>query len=133
MEDKNLELQLVSSEQAEELEYLGFPIKVLDIVDETHRNGVKLNVPEDCYVSENYYIRRCPSLELVAKWLREEKDFHINVRYLFMTSFLNNESKYTFYYGTTELGKILYAQNFNSYEKALSAGIDTAIEILKTK
>lgn len=142
MEDKDLELQLVSSEQAEELEYLGFPIKVLDIVDETYRDGVKLDVPEDCYVSENYYIRRCPSLELVAKWLRLKKFIDIsiktdshgntNIPRLYCTEIINankmvgpNSERFTL--RVTNIGG---CKSYDDYEQALSAGIDKAIEIL---
>lgn len=73
----------------------------------------------------------CVSLELVAKWLRDEKKIYIDITWNNMQSniiwcaSLNNFAK-----GNSMLGDIA---STSSYEEALSICIDKAIEILKEK
>ena len=81
-----------------------------------------------------------PTLELAAKWLREEKKIHIEP---YVTSI---PSIHTFYckvylnYKAEKGPSISYTvnnghgvYNFGDYEKALSAGINKAIEMLTDK
>lgn len=71
----------------------------------------------------------CVPLELIAKWLRNEKKIYINITWgnvqsnIIWCASLNNLAK-----GSSMLGDIAPA---SSYEEALSVYIDKAIEILK--
>ena len=73
----------------------------------------------------------CVPLELVAKWLRDEKKIYIDITWdnmqsnIIWCSSLNNFAK-----GNSMLGDIAPT---SSYEEALSVCIDKAIEILKEK
>lgn len=66
-----MELQLVNVEQAKALKELGFPTKW------TYNK----NVPNTFQLGDRIHgfaYHYCPALELVAKWLREEKNIHID-------------------------------------------------------
>lgn len=144
-----MELQSVNFKQAIALKELGFP-------QDTHTSKVYLEntIPYDviakkcklhksqcsegslvkngyCYTKYNINIYLCPTLELVVKWLREEKQIYLYVKRLFATSIIKNKNCYCFYYSTKIYDEILYVHEFDSYEQALSAGIDKAIKILK--
>lgn len=69
-----------------------------------------------------------PTLPQVQKWLREVKDIHIQSKICFI--------KFDWYAqiikGLSYYPKIICATtHFDTYEKALSAGIDKALELLK--
>lgn len=148
-----MKLQLVSFEQAKALKELGFPqdepcyhcgqafvTKKFAYYDRfTHEWIVPFNEMNDTYyraISLNgkhenngeWYSR--PALELVAKWLRDEKKIYIDVTLghtqgnIVWCASLNNLGK-----GSFMLGDI---KHVDSYEEALRASIDEAIEILKT-
>lgn len=120
-----MELQLVSFTQAKTLKKLGMPI----------------NIQKFCYAGDGnlYYIVNkdfypAPTLELAAKWFREKKNLFIiisNYNTSFMTP--DKEVGYMFMLNTTCPVKALYDSEklYDTYEQALSAGIDKAIEILQ--
>lgn len=68
-----------------------------------------------------------PLLFHAQKWLREEKYIHVEPAYAY-------EGKLILYIKTSKLGlfKIL-DQQFDSYETALSAGIEAALELITKK
>lgn len=118
-----MELQLITFKQAKALKELGFPQGGL-------RNAyygpdgecVPINVcsPIDWELD-------APTLELAAKWLRENTGIFINVG-------LCVDFQYQVYLQTTldkDHNIISSASQHSSYEEALSAGINKAIEILK--
>ena len=126
-----MELQLVSYEQAKDLKELGFS---QDLVYGTFYfetlESIK-PIPFCGMPIENEYIV-CPSLEVVAKWLRDEKQMYIDVTFgykqnnVVWCATLSNIS----HIGNSTLANVYF---YNTYEQALSAGIDKAIEILKSK
>lgn len=139
-----MELQLVSFEQAKALKEVGFPQNIY-----TSQVYLEKTIPHDiiakecglsdwqciggtvisCSSSYNKYgvdTCRCPTLELVAKWLRDKKNLWIKI-----SKGGYDKSAHCF------LGDYIYEdathiKEFATYEDALSAGIDKAIEILKT-
>lgn len=133
-----MELQLVSYEQAKTLKELGFPDTLAyqvcpysyfgkDLID-IHNNDISALNPKWREVKDED-ICFAPTLELAAKWLREEKKIYIDVTWgnmqgnIIWCASLNNLGK-----GSSVLGDI---KHVDSYEEALSAGIDKAIEMLK--
>lgn len=136
----DLELDFVSFEQAKALEELGFPQETYDYL---YLDGELISKEEyyemDCGgpFSVELFESDClsaPSLELVSKWLREEKN-------LFIIPDIYDTHSDTFTvvirkkFGGKFKESILLDEyddvTFPSYELALSAGIDKAIEILK--
>ena len=115
-----MELQLVSFEQAKALKELGFP---QDIDTTKWYSGGRVlysNKPLD-YLPVSFV---APTLELVAKWLREEKDICLSMNY-------NSDYKIWQCSSTATYNEEDYVSQ--SYEEALSTGIDKTIEILKSK
>lgn len=121
-----MELQKVTFEQAQRLKEIGFP-----------QGGI-----EKCYIQEDNKIKLvyannelysswivAPSLELAAKWLREEKGLYIEPEYCLLYD------KYDYCLLIKEGHITMYNDDkgYKTYEEALSAGIDKAIEILKIK
>ena len=123
-----MESQLVNFKQAVALKELGFPQDISQSTSygEYDENG-------DFWGLDQYYgdiSYAAPTLELVAKWLREEKQIYLHIRRLFATSIIKHKDCYCFYYSTKDYDETSYVSEFDSYEQALSAGIDKAIEIL---
>lgn len=129
-----MELQTVTFKQAKALNELGFP-QHLEIYEGItvliSRCGIMGTYDEFDYDTETY---ACPTLDLVSKWLREEKNIYVfvNMSNPSMTGWsLNNIFTYDYSNG----GKILIRNQgcYASYESALSAGIDKAIKVLQNK
>lgn len=132
-----MELQLVSFEQAKALKELGFP---QDIDTTKWYSGGRVLYSNKLldYLPVSFV---APALEIVAKWLRDEKNILIEpCTKAFSTNgffkcFVLNCSKdctkcaeYQIYW--TDFGGDNVC--FPNWETALSAGIDKAIEILKS-
>lgn len=124
-----MKLQLVSKEQAVRLRDIDFPQDKHDLGYTICNCSDRFNVYKEGTLTENAssMIKKvsAPSLELVAKWLREEKNLWIEI-----SKGGYEKSAHCF------LGDYIYEdetniKEFNSYEEALSAGIDKAIGILK--
>ena len=135
-----MELQLVNFKQAVALKELGFPQDISQSTSygEYDESGDFWGL--DQYYGDNSYA--APTLELVAKWLREEKGMLISVYCLLTSGYWWNISKdfaYTVKY--KDMAEIHSPLNiavpegdsfgYETYEDALSAGIDKAIEMLK--
>lgn len=152
-----MELQLVNFEQAKALKELGFPQNIY-----TSKVYLEKTIPHDIIAKEcglsdwqciggklipcssdyNKYgvdTCNCPTLELVAKWLRDEKSIIVTVKPFFVHSNVHSKEIEVIKYivnveGITE-GNTYFVQftsaPINSYEESLSVGIDKAIEILK--
>ena len=112
----------VTYEQAELLKELGFNQLTIHHYDvETHEFSPKFShYYTICYDNWNQYNNTisAPTLSQVQKWLREVKEI-----YLFVTM---EDLRYYWY-----IGKEFQIDNSKSYEEALSAGIDRALEIIK--
>lgn len=127
-----MELHLVNFKQAIALKELGFP---QDISQSTSYG--EYDEDGDFWGLDQYYGEisyAAPTLELVAKWLREEKNIWVNV---WADSEDNEHNKFnTVFYEQVCYGKdnkIISNKGIFvhlTYEEALSAGIDKAIEIL---
>lgn len=125
-----MKLELVSFEQAKSLKELGFVqgndncqayYKLNDRISCVHFNYLTLLVRGGITPDEAY---RAPELELAAKWLRDEKNIQLTVRFRGKKWYYDIMSGYEI----LSIGK-----DEETYEQALSAGIDKAIEILKSK
>lgn len=143
-----IELNIVSFKQAKELKDLGFPQEydkyhsnVYVLEDYSHEDEVQRFYSDTVTVKSgtlsNYPVgisetNRCyaPTLELASRWLRDSKDIWIEIsRGHYESSahcFINSKSFSNYLYDDNSRIK-----DFNSYENALSAGIDKSIEILK--
>lgn len=126
-----MELQLVNFEQAKALKELGFPqdlsFRECDYWynKHGHDNHHAELIGDDFSFSD--IVCLAPTLELVAKWLREEKS-------LFTEITLDLGGGYNVQYCQLPWTNTLFDNSlgtFDSYEEALSAGIDKAIKILK--
>lgn len=129
-----MELQLVTFEQAKVLKELGFPqgecwYSYLENID-----------GEGFLMDKDSYTYSAPTLELVAKWLREKKEIWINSEYYPLGH--GYCCLYQRYVKEPKSSKVLKSNYttikddprfgvYPTYEEALSAGIDKAIEILK--
>lgn len=112
-------LQLVSFEQAQSLKELGFP------QENGHEweLGYNKNGRVCPYGVENYGgILECyaPTLELVAKWLREDKNIEV-LEFIHLEPSIESNKRWCYRVET-----IMY----KDFEEALSAGIDKAINKL---
>lgn len=135
-----MKLEIVNFKQAKALKELGFPQLSADYSYSASDDEL-LQVVD----TEDYMIL-APSLELVAKWLRDFKKRSITI------SWMPNVKKYSCICGDMNYipkehsysesykmynEKFTVMKNgnsrFNSYEEALSAGIDKAIRILNKK
>lgn len=133
-------LKLVSFEQAKKLKELGFPQG--NTLAFYSRTGNLWNI-ESCFDNISYDLfdelekifkigRKddAPSLELVSKWFRTEKDIYINVEKG------PNVNEYWYKYEIPDTvnnrHKVVYNNVviYDDYEKALSAGIDEIIKII---
>ena len=135
-----MELRTVRFDQAKKLKDLGFPQRIYDylyldgeLTSKEEYDEKDCGGPFSVELSESDCLS-APSLELVAKWLREEKN-------LFIIPDIYDTHSDTFTvvirkkFGGKFKESILLDEyddvTFPDYESALSAGIDKAIEILK--
>lgn len=116
-----MELQLVSYEQAKALKELGLPQRNRDY-DKWYSKTREL----DNYTNLDTIECFAPTLELAAKWLRDEKDIFIEIM-------LDLGGGYNVKYCKLPWTNTLFDNEvgfFDDYEEALSAGIDKVIEVL---
>lgn len=136
-----MKLQLINFDQAKILKELGLP----QSDGWNYQLGCEYlkeyGKGDDIYDFDAYLIDRkelvyAPTLELAAKWFREEKNLFIIISN-YNTSFMTpgKEVSYMYIINTVNPVKALCDSEelYNSYEEALSAGIDKALEILKRK
>ena len=122
--------EYVTYEQAVKLKELGFDWKVehsyTDVIKESAREEWD---EEECQWSTVYDINSYPKprLDQAQKWLREEKKIHIEPKFQYGRLFnVRIQSE------TLRLYKVLNS-GFETYELALSGGIDKALELLTDK
>ena len=135
-----MELRTVRFDQAKKLKALGFPQRIYDhlyldgeLTSKEDYDEMDCGGPFSVELSESECLS-APSLELVAKWLREEKNL-----FIFPDIYDTHSDTFTVEIRKKFGGKfkecILLDEyddvTFPDYESALSAGIDKAIEILK--
>lgn len=136
-----MELELVNFEQAKALKELGFNYKCQGYYDlvgtlypyesAMHWNHNANTEHKSCYSA--------PTLELAAKWFRDERNLIITVFYDDESDSANPDDEYEsrgWYYLVEEplyqYSKLAYYSEdyFDTYEEALSAGINKVIKIL---
>lgn len=131
--ENNMELQLVSFKQAKALKELGFSQETFFVYDLRSKN-ITTNINYFAIYGEKDHCVFAPTLELVAKWLREEKDIDIIIlpRKRRSNSGKYIDKVYDMNFIVEVLnGYILRGDSKPTYEQALSSGINKAIEILK--
>ena len=106
---------VVSVEQGRDLKKLGFPLEIKLLED------MPSNWKGKAFFTGMATCAMLPSLESVQKWLEDKKNISIKI------SNSTVDYWYTIYY----IKPINNLCSYNTYEKALSAGINKAIEILK--
>lgn len=119
----------VTYEQAVKLKELGFDWECRHWYFNPTRNKVFICI-HDCFDYKD--MTRAPSLALAAKWLRTENNLCVcsfckidrrgRYKYQWMLTFLKEDKSVT--------PDDIF---FDTYEEALSAGIDKALELIKEK
>ena len=137
-----MELQIVRFDQAKKLKDLGFPQRIYDylyldgeLTSKEEYDEMDCGGPFSVELSESECLS-APSLELVAKFFRQEKnlfilpdiyDTHSDTFIVVIRKKFGGEFKESIF--LDEYDEV----TFPDYDLALSAGIDKAIEILKKK
>lgn len=130
----NMELQLVNFKQAQSLKELGFPqgweCENHYCLESEGDYGYQIGdtISANAAYKNALDAISAPSIELVAKWLREEKQLFIHVDY----DFHNNEKPYKCEVCKFN-GMTCHVGWFKDYDEALSSATDKALEILKRK
>lgn len=120
-----MKLQLVTFEQAQELKELGFPQPIQH--DWFYKEGKLIYPPnDDVLMTVDCF---APTLELVAKWLREVKGIDLWVRCLYSWTPKEGTRKAGYHFEGDWQNETI--TSYPTYEEALSLGIDKAIKILK--
>lgn len=127
----------VSLEQAKALKELEFDWECYSLYNENGK--LSPNLEEWCdiaFLNYNYHDELCsaPTLAQAQKWMREVKELDIDITLFREIDAREEPVRIKRYYNC----EIAYSEDaedlsedFDSYEEALSAGIDKAIEILK--
>lgn len=122
---KHITLERVTAKQAQDLYELGFPAKETSISG-LEKIACTYIAPPKGYMGawDNSTGMINPMLEEVTKWLRDEKNIQISIRWSGDT-----------WCGSATSGKVYLciAPNFKTHEEATSACIDYAINYLKSK
>ena len=137
-----MELRTVRFDQAKKLKALGFPQRIYDylyldgeLTSKEEYDEMDCGGPFSVELSDSDCLS-APSLELVAKWLREEKnlfifpdiyDTHSDTFIVVIRKKFGGKFKESIF--LDEYDEV----TFPDYDLALSAGIDKAIEILEKK
>lgn len=125
-------MKRVSFKVAKALKDAGYPQRVTSSFGWYNKEGNLFESSVDTTVEENEDECVAPTLELVAKWLRETKGCYIcpiPEFYNWKDEVFNTWSMNIHWEDNIDEYKALW----NTYEEALSAGIDKAIEILKNE
>lgn len=130
-----MKLEICTFEQAKALKELEFPqignaqywYKDGNKIDHVHYNVLYNYFRMEGYKPDEEYC--APSLELIAKWLRDEKQLFLTVQIDLNTHWM----AWNIINLSTDVEITEPICKHNSYEEALSTGIDKALEILKSK
>lgn len=129
----------VSYEQATTLKELGFDWECYSLYNENGK--LSPNLEEWCdiaFLNYNYHdvLLSAPTLAQAQKWLREVKELDVDITLFRKIDARDASAKIKRYYNC----EIAYSEDsedlhedFESYEQALSAGIDKALELLKAE
>lgn len=115
-----MELQTITDTQLQALQKLGFNSDV-----------IYLSGSENGPVWLNNRLLKLPTLDLAAKWLREEKNVYIVILPMVSDIIHSDLSKADFFeYRVVYNGSEVYVGEADNYEKALSDAINDAIHML---
>ncbi|MCQ2793622.1 MAG: hypothetical protein MJ221_04350 [Bacilli bacterium] len=134
MENTVTELTSVTYEQARILKKVGYPQRFLSSMawyDENgNKHGSSINVPME---DKNNDECVAPSLELVAKWIREEKGIYVTPVLVHHNKPKDGWKHISWESIATDWEWKIYTawKYYDIYEEALSNGIDAALEVLK--
>lgn len=126
---EELELAYTTNKQALALHELGFPSKSIGICGLEDFPCSYIAPPKDWNGAwaNNTGIQN-PTLELVAKWLRAKKNFHIVIN----EDSVDKWSAYAHEIKPIEFTYVDRVRGFDSYDDALSACIDEVIKKMKS-
>lgn len=127
----------VSFEQAKKLKELGFDWKTYCAYDKIYKDDRPWEL-RNYHTPQNHnlaqYSASAPTMSQAQKWLREKHYLSIEVY-----SSLDGDNQWEWHYYVQDLNDHLerpadatiHCDGYQSYEQALSAGIDKALELLK--
>lgn len=95
----------------------------------TYKQAVKLK--ELGFNCESRYF--VPTLIQVQKWIREEMGIDITIEHVYHRLNTGNKIMYSLRIGDQSTFNTQFYRNYDSYNEALSIGIDHAINILKNR
>ena len=123
----------VSYEQSVKLKELGFNWECNHFYDED-KELIKYDFHQEFYDEELYAdCILAPTLSQVHKWLREVHHIDINIDSVYHILDTGDEIMYGLRISNQRTFQREFYQNYNSYEEALSIGIDKAFELLNEK
>ena len=123
--------ELVTLETAKLLKEKGFVWKCEHLID---RNKVitKYNLPQNmscCTEIDDEPVEfLCPTLYIAQKWLRETKNLHIEITYIYRDYWLYDILTIPNHGSTGLSGRPLV--HYKSYEEVLEAGIQEALKLI---
>lgn len=125
----------VSFEQAQRLKELGFDWGCDFVYYFTYHNHNKpifqrYETTRD-YEMEKYW--DVPTLAQAQKWLREVKGVDITIEHVYHRLDTGDKIMYGLRIGIQSTFDTKFIRNYDSYKEALSAGVDRAIELVKSK
>ena len=124
----------VTYELAVKLKELGFDWKCLywyhpNEDDKTKRFRMSTEM------DHNFYKRgiSAPTLSLAQKWLREIHHIDVDIDSVYHKLDTGDKIMYGLHIGNQKTFRQVFYQNYETYEQALSEGLDVALELLKQK
>lgn len=128
----------VSFEQAKALKELGFDWETLSCYLHVYEgeHGWRFRMLERLKSRndpKDYTCLAAPTLAQAQKWLREIKGIDITIDHVYHRLDTGDKVMYGLHIGNQSTFKTEFYLNYDSYEEALSAGIDKALELLKSE
>ena len=130
----------VTYEQAVDLQRFGFDWKCNHYFKWNSLNPTEYIVShESAYVNWNhenhqdFWLYSAPTLAQAQKWLREIKGVNITIGHVYHRLDTGDKIMYSLHIGNQSTFKTEFYLNYDSYEEALTEGIDRALQILTDK
>ena len=123
----------VTYEQAVRLKELGFDWECNHYcgLDESLHEETFSYLTNYIHINESPYLISAPTLSQAQKWLREVKGIHIEIKYTSNPQYEPWVGKIVILGDQPELNAIINTDTCDTYEEALSEGIDMVLKILK--
>lgn len=122
----------ITYDQAVKLKELGFDWETTHFYDleETQEGCIKGRVPQDFNAMTFISLVSAPTLSQAQKWLRDVKGIHIEIKYTSNPQYEPWVGKVVIIENYPEPNTIINTDTCDTYEEALSEGIDKALAIL---